>query len=78
MAECEPNPDCKYFPGCFQDTHHIWSPRSEYKTPVEKQFRALACNVLELCRAEHDEIHLEPHPPKPPRSFMLSEIERNG
>lgn len=78
--DCEPNPDCKYFNsdiGCHTDTHHLWSPRSEYKTSVEKQFRRLACNVMEMCRVEHEELHaVQPHPEKPPRSYMLAEIQR--
>lgn len=79
--DCPSRPDCKYFNtelGCHTDRHHIWNPASEYKTRIEKKFRALPFNVIELCRVEHETLHLAPPPPKPPRSFMLSEIERNG
>lgn len=82
MAEFCPEPieGCKYrdTDQCILTTHHIFWPAFEYATRTEKQFRQLETNKMELPRCEHDQEHLMPAPPKPPRSFMLSEIQRHG
>lgn len=48
------NPDCKYFPDCFSDAHHLYG---RPKSGTAKKFARLACNTVQLCRAEHDELH---------------------
>lgn len=74
---CNPSPECKYFPNCFEDVHHLYHPRSAYKTPLEKEFRRLGCNTMRLCRAKHDDIHAGSIvPAKPTRDEMLTVIER--
>lgn len=75
-GECpNPRPDCRYAQeGCFSDTHHIFYPRRDYRTPVEKAFRLLPENKVELCRVEHEEIHAALAPEKPPREVMLGAI----
>ena len=56
---------CRYDPP-FADTHHLYHPRSEYRTPTEKKFRALECNIVRgLCRCLHDLEHLKRPPEKP-------------
>ncbi len=76
-GECpRENVDCPlYFEGCFTDLHHLYFPRRDYKTNVEKQFRNLPENKEQLCRAEHNERHAtEPPPLKPSRDEMLGAI----
>jgi hypothetical protein len=60
--------------GCFSDDHHIFFPRKIYHTGVEKQFRALPENHLQLCRLIHDEIHSMGAPQKPTRAEMYVAI----
>jgi len=76
--ECSPNPDCKYYKskhGCRENTHHIFYPKRDYQTPVEKDFRELPENKVALCMVEHEEIHRTERPPqKPDRDEMLVAI----
>lgn len=59
----------------FSDLHHTYYPRSEYRTKVEKEFRELPENKVQLCRNEHQEIHAtEPDPVKPSREYMIAAI----
>lgn len=52
------------------DTHHLFWPRSEYRTQAEKAFRRQF--VTPINRGIHDELHANLEPPtKPPRSVML-------
>lgn len=76
---CEPNPDCPYFEtGCYEDTHHLFYNKARYRTGIEKRFRTLACNVIELCRHEHRELHAKtPNGVlKPSRNEMLEVLNR--
>lgn len=60
---------------CFTDTHHLAYPASDYKTAVEKKWRELPANKVELCRFLHNSIHASGYfPPKPDRDEMMSEI----
>lgn len=77
--ECAPNPECKLWERgqCKMDTHHEYWPKRDYRTQVEREFRSLPENQVELCRAEHDTLHETTLPPiKPNRDFMLSAIQR--
>lgn len=70
---CEPDPKCKFYKrdGCYQNLHHLFFPRRNYTTPIEKQFRADPRNILRMCRAEHERLHYrEPPPDKPPIQEM--------
>lgn len=70
----EANEECKYFP-CYMDEHHLYWPRKNYKSGVERAFRNLPENRQMLCRAEHDEVHAtEPIPKKPSRNEMLQAL----
>jgi hypothetical protein len=67
---CErPRDDCKYrgTPECLKDTkHHLFFPSPDYTSPLEKVFRNLPQNIVELSRCEHDELHLTTQPPTKP------------
>lgn len=72
---CEPNEECKYFPDCFESTHHLFYPERDYRTPLERLFRSLDENKVELCRSKHDQLHAEQDPPlRPTREEMLQAL----
>ena len=48
------SPDCKYYPDCFSDAHHLYG---RPKTQIAKRFARLPDNVVQLCRIEHEETH---------------------
>lgn len=76
-SECfNENPECKYYEqGCHASTHHLYYPRRNYRNSLERQFRELPENKVQLCRSEHDELHLNEDPPdKPSRAVMLGAI----
>lgn len=55
----------------FYDTHHLFFPRVDYTTPLEKRFRKAF--VLPIHRSIHDELHHRlPKPQKPGRMAMLA------
>lgn len=55
----------------FYDTHHLFFPRCDYTTPLEKRFRKAF--VLPIHRAIHDELHAKiSKPQKPGRMAMLA------
>ncbi len=55
----------------FYDTHHLFFPRCDYTTPLEKKFRKAF--VLPIHRGIHDELHAKvAKPTKPGRLAMLS------
>lgn len=64
---------------CYEDTHHLWYPASEYKTKVEKQFRRLGSQTIEICRNLHNIEHVVwIRTPKPDREFMLRAIQEEN
>lgn len=70
---------CKYLTsgGCFADDHHLYFPKSWYRTKIEQEFRELF--VANICRRIHDEIHaVTQPPPKPSRKEMKEAIDRLG
>ena len=72
-----PNPECKYYETdyCLQSLHHVYWPRRNYTTPLEKRFRNLPENKELLPRCEHDELHATTEPPeKPSHAFMESVV----
>ncbi len=66
---------------CFEDIHHEFHPRREYKTGLERKFREIPEFKTILCRASHQLIHamidkrIEPLPEKPDRVFMLNALQ---
>lgn len=79
MMDC-PNasPECRYFEskhGCRTNVHHLYWPKNQYTTPVEKEFRELPENKERMCMSEHSDLHrLEAPPDKPDREEMLLAI----
>ncbi len=74
-APCQPNPGCKYYPNCYTDTHHLLYPSNSYVTPLERLYRSLEENTVELCRSEHDAVHATQEPPaKPTREAMIQAL----
>lgn len=72
---CNPTEDCKYYPDCYEDVHHLYYPANEYKGTVEKTFRDLDENKQRLCRELHELRHLTEEPPvKPSREVMVHTI----
>lgn len=71
--------NCRVFQAvgeCFEDLHHDYWPRRDYKTKVEKEFRGLQINERMICRALHNTIHATQMPPiKPTRDQMLGVID---
>lgn len=51
-----PNPrdDCKYYPDCFADRHHLY-PQRLGKTVLTRTFINLPENVVRVCRRFHEE-----------------------
>ena len=43
--------------GCFEDVHHKFWPKSNYKTPIAQEFRNLPENKEKICRTVHNEQH---------------------
>lgn len=76
-----PDPDCKYYETdyCLQSTHHVYWPRRDYTTSLEKRFRNLPANKELLPRCLHDELHatLE-SPEKPSYEYMESAVAIRG
>lgn len=76
---CTRQDECRYAPSCYQDSHHVYFPRRDYKTKIEKQFRNLPENLVEMCRNDHDNLHATQTPPeKPSRDEMLVAISRTA
>lgn len=80
--ECpSPQEGCPYAEGtgCFSDQHHLYWPRTEYTTVVERLFRELPENKEQECRWEHEQNHFNSEPPiKPPREDMEAAIVASG
>ena len=52
-GECpRPNPECRYYPDCFSDAHHIYGKQAG---GIRKEFSNL--HTEQMCRSEHDELH---------------------
>jgi hypothetical protein len=59
----------------YTDTHHLAFPRRDYNKGVDKQWRELSINKLEICRGLHNAIHATGYEPgKPSREEMAQEI----
>lgn len=61
---------------CYEDKHHLFYPRSEYRTSTERQFRNLGENAVKICRNLHNtEHHVFEIPDKPDVELMRMAIE---
>lgn len=62
-------PDCPVYEQegeCYTDIHHRYWPSSKYKSRVEKEFRQLEVNKVDICRWLHNTIHATEGPPVHP------------
>lgn len=60
----------------FRNTINYW-PRRSYKTPLQRLFRQLPCNIELLTPEDHNAIHREHRATvggMPPREFMEIQI----
>jgi len=75
MERCpDPQEDCREETP-FADDHHRFWPANEYRTPVEKKFRNLECNIVRgICRCLHNQEHMKPPPEKPSVAQMRREV----
>jgi hypothetical protein len=71
MARACPTPreGCPYVDAgtCHLSEHHEYYPANEYKSELEKAFRTLPMNIVELRRCDHDDVHRTQEPPEKPR-----------
>lgn len=76
---CENQDSCRWADleaGCFEDVHHLFYPRRDYRTSTEKRFRELDENKIKICRNLHDEEHaLFPTPDKPSVEIMRMALD---
>lgn len=74
------NESCRVFKSngyCFEDVHHLYYPRAYYSNGVAQRFRELDENKVEICRAEHQDIHATERPPlRPSIEFMKEAIRK--
>lgn len=56
------------------DRHHIFWPRRNYTTPLEKAFRNLPCNVIRLPVGEHRLIHATQSAPAKPSHHEIASL----
>jgi len=72
-----PGPDCEECEHCQPyNRHHLWWPRTEYMTRVERRFRNLGQFVVHVCPVAHEKAHHYFEPPvKPNREFMLDALD---
>lgn len=60
---------------CYEDKHHLYWPSSDYNGRVDKEFRQLEVNKMDICRWLHNTLHAVALPPeKPTRSVMTGVI----
>lgn len=74
------NPECPHYytdVGCHLDEHHRVWPARRYVQPIEIAYRHLSSHADDICRHEHDTIHLEEEPPpKPTQEAMRISVAR--
>jgi hypothetical protein len=62
---------------CKLTLHHLFFPKSDYSTPLEKEFRSLPENITLVCRGLHDKLDEKP-PPKPSVTKMRQAVDLNN
>lgn len=53
--------------------HHIWYPKRDYTTRLERRFRELPCGIVFLPVRTHNLLHALQAPPKNPSRFEMAE-----
>lgn len=76
---CEPDPSCKFYKSksCYQNRHHLWWPKRNYTTPLEKRLREAPEAIEVMCRANHERLHLREKPPQKPTVDEIKVILRS-
>lgn len=78
---CGPEVECRLRDtiGCFEDVHHEFYPRHDYRTQIEKAFRELPENKQRMCRQQHNDIHATGDIPEKPsiEEMRLAILEHN-
>lgn len=57
--------------------HHIFWPRTRYKSDLEVMFRELPCHIVELAVPAHDTLHRHSPPPRKPQPYEMLAVIRN-
>lgn len=73
------SPDCPIFQQegeCYEDRHHKYWPSPDYSSRVEKQFRQLEVNKVDICRWIHNTIHAVVLPPEHPTTAEMRQAIR--
>ena len=55
--------------------HHLYWPRRDYQTQLERRFRSLPWNKIDMPVDAHELIHRYAPPPAKPPEEMLSAVE---
>lgn len=82
MERCRKNrPDCPWRDrklGCHVIKHHLYWPESDYTEPLEREFRELDVNRVEMCKQDEENVHraFPNGPPKPTLEVMNHIVER--
>lgn len=59
----------------FTDQHHLAFPKPRYATTIERHWRGLPDNKIDVCRAVHDAVHYSGYvPEKPARQEMADDL----
>jgi len=61
-----------------ENRHHLYFPRKNYRTPLERAFRNLPCHIVWLDVEAHRLLHVYSKPPtKPRRQDMELALDRH-
>jgi len=60
--------------GTSKTRHHLWFPAKNYKSKLERKFRALPCNIVLLDLDVHLLLHKHQTPPTKPSAEEMTEV----
>ena len=64
--------------GLEHDRHHLYWPRRNYTSSLERLFRGLPCNIRVMLVQEHRLLHITTPPPvKPTATAMRNAIRQH-
>ena len=76
MARACPTPreDCPHLDAgtCHLSDHHLYYPANQYRGSLERAFRNLPMNIVEIRRCDHDDLHRDEEPPEKPRTEEMA------
>lgn len=61
-------------PVADNNRHHLAFPRSEYKHPIERQYRESGIMVVRACVCKHADLHNTYKPPKMPSRMAMIDV----